>query len=62
MLTVQISRKAKLAQKIKEERNALAKKINVKQEEKTDIKQADSNTAPKLKEVYLNLVCGTDMS
>ena len=43
--------KAKMAQKIKDEKNVLAKKTNVRQEEKTDIKQADSDTAPKLEKV-----------
>ena len=43
--------KAEMAQKIRDERNALAKMTFLRQEDMTDIKQADSDTAPKLKKV-----------
>ena len=43
--------KVKLAQKMRDERNVLAKKTNMKQEEKNDIKQANSDTPPNIEEV-----------
>ena len=43
--------KVKMAQKMRDERNALAKKTNMKQEEKNDVKQANSDTPPNIEEV-----------